>query len=403
MGKCIRIINEKISILASETTWIEGAAIQQLEYVATLKDMKKIVGLPDLHPGRAYPIGAAFLTSSTLYPALIGNDIGCGMGLWETDIDIRKVKQDKWEKQIRKLAFSNQDEWTDRETDREIATLTEEKLSPNDSEFNDLVKSFNSSLGTIGGGNHFAEYQKITKVVNASLFGSLDLNTNKVMLLVHSGSRGLGEAILRDHVNQFNHQGLDCDSPEGQRYLAQHDFALHWAEINRSLIAERLAAAVGLALRPVLDVNHNLVTRVVDAETGGWLHRKGATPADKGVVIIPGSRGDHSYLVKPTSSPISLFSLAHGAGRKWKRTECEGRLRNRYRATDLSKTRLGSRVICDDKALMYEEAPEAYKPIDSVVNDLVSAGLIDVIAELTPIITFKNASTQGKPCCKEER
>ncbi|EFH2466948.1 rtcB domain protein [Escherichia coli] len=123
----------------------------------------------------------------------------------------------------------------------------------------------------------------------------------------------------------------------------------------------------------------------------GWLHRKGATPDDNGLVIIPGSRGDYSWLVKPVANEKTLHSLAHGAGRKWGRTECKGRLAAKYTATQLSRTELGSRVICRDKQLIFEEAPQAYKSAESVVQCLVLAGLIIPVARLRPVLTLKNS------------
>jgi release factor H-coupled RctB family protein len=94
-------------------------------------------------------------------------------------------------------------------------------------------------------------------------------------------------------------------------------------------------------------------------------------------------------LVEPTASDQALFSLAHGAGRKWKRGECKGRLSHKYKKEDLYRTGLGSRVICGDKELLYDEAPEAYKDCSSIIDDLVNAGLVEVIAKLKPVLTFK--------------
>jgi release factor H-coupled RctB family protein len=81
--------------------------------------------------------------------------------------------------------------------------------------------------------------------------------------------------------------------------------------------------------------------------------------------------------------------LAHGAGRKWKRSDARGRLEKRYHVKDLETTKLGSRVICKSRDLLYEEAPQAYKDIDLVVDDLVKAGMVDVIASFKPLITYK--------------
>lgn len=149
----------------------------------------------------------------------------------------------------------------------------------------------------------------------------------------------------------------------------------------------------------VLDVNHNLVSKHSSLSANGkeqWIHRKGATPADQGLVMIPGSRGDYSYLVKPKldteASHDSLYSLAHGAGRKWIRSECKARLSNRYKKSDLARTSFGSRVICKNTDLIFEEAPEAYKSIDSVIEAMQEAELIETIARFKPVLTYK---TQG--------
>src|SRR5690606_4288924 len=147
---------------------------------------------------------------------------------------------------------------------------------------------------------------------------------------------------------------------------------------NRQLIARRMLERLRCEGEQLLDVDHNLVSPVRIDGQDGWLHRKGATPADQGLVVIPGSRGDYSYLVEPLpdADARSLLSLAHGAGRKWMRSECKDRLAARYSAEQLSRTALGSRVICADRTLIYEEAPEAYKAIDSVLGALREAGLL---------------------------
>ncbi|MEM7391592.1 MAG: RtcB family protein, partial [Verrucomicrobiota bacterium] len=131
---------------------------------------------------------------------------------------------------------------------------------------------------------------------------------------------------------------------------------------------------------------HNWVERGEE----GWLHRKGAAPSSSRFVLIPGSRGSFSYVVRPRSNDLRHgYSLAHGAGRKWDRASVKGRLENRYRASDLEKTALGSRVICRDKDLLFQEAPEAYKAIDTVIDDMVVMGLIEVVAVLRPVLTYK--------------
>ena len=169
--------------------------------------------------------------------------------------------------------------------------------------------------------------------------------------------------------------------------IQRHNQAVNWACLNREIIAKRFLGALGLGGSRVLDITHNSVT----PHQGGWLHRKGAAPSDKGAVVIPGSRGTHSYLVMPSAgnADISLRSLAHGAGRRWKRSDAKARLSHRYSVTDLTRTPLGGRVICEDKSLMYEEAPEAYKDISTVITDMERFGLVKTIATLRPLITYK--------------
>ena len=377
MDTCIRHLSNGVSLIASDTTWIEDKALQQLHTTAQLPGMRQVVGMPDLHPGRGYPVGAAFFSTQVIYPALVGNDIGCGMALWQTDISSIRPNLDKLEKKIGNIDLPLDEQWDE---EREQLDLP--------------VTGHEHSLGTIGGGNHFAELQQLDQVYDTEALQALELNPKALLLLVHSGSRGLGEAILRRHVDQHGHQPLDVDSVAGAQYLQQHNEALRFAQANRRLIAERLLRNLRAKGHAVLDINHNLVSPANVDGVSGWLHRKGATPSDAGPVVIPGSRGDYSYLVQPIPATASLYSLAHGAGRKWLRSDCKGRLDARFSFEQLKRTQLGSRVICEDRGLMYEEAPEAYKSIDSVVGSLRDAGLVKIIARIKPVLTYKR-----RGCC----
>ena len=210
-------------ILASSKNWIEGTAEQQLKKTAGLAGMRLAVGLPDLHPGKGSPIGAAFAVEGRLYPALVGNDIGCGIGLWQTSLSTRKIRREVWAGKLRRL-----DEAWDGDT---TAWLAERSVSPS---------GFEQSLGTIGGGNHLAELQVIERVESPEAFERVGLTKEQVYLLVHSGSRGFGEAILRGHVERFHVEGLPAGSPEAEEYLARHEHARHCAEANRALIVARV-------------------------------------------------------------------------------------------------------------------------------------------------------------------
>lgn len=397
MGNFVQIISDRVSIIASERLWLEDAAIQQAKTTAQLEGMQRVVGLPDLHPGRGYPVGAAFFSTGRFYPALVGNDIGCGMGLWQMNIVAGKAKLDKIDKQIGNLDDVIDDDERDALERRDpslaqqmadlAARLTEAGLDP----------SHMRSLGTIGRGNHFAELQVIDKVEDEEALARAGLDRKCLQLLVHSGSRGLGQAVLRSHVDAFSHAGLADGSADAEAYLRQHDAAVCFAQLNRRLIAARVILRLRCEARLVLDVNHNTVTAARVDGAHGWLHRKGATPGDQGIVMLPGSRDDYSYLLEPLAAQagVSLNSLAHGAGRKWMRTDCKGRLVKIATPAQLSRTSMGGRVICNDKALIYEEAPQAYKSVDSVLDCLVGAGLARAIARSKPVLTYK---TRGE-CC----
>lgn len=372
MSNIIRSVSPRVSYIASEHTWIEGKAIQQLETTANLPDMIQVTGMPDLHPGRGYPVGAAFFSQHRFYPALIGNDIGCGMSVWLTDLAVAKQSLDKLDK-LDKLEkrLGNID-----------GPLEEHLLADIPAEFSHCY-----SLGTIGGGNHFAEFLQIDEIFTP--FSALD--KKRLILLVHSGSRGLGQAILEAHIREYGHHGLEQDSPESGDYLNQHQHALDFAVCNRHFIARRIMERLRTDGQQLLDIAHNFLQKTSVNGIDGWLHRKGATPSDRGVVVIPGSRGDFSYLVEPHPDAESLFSLAHGAGRKWMRSECKDRLSAKFTVDQMSRTHFGSRVICRDRQLIYQEAPQAYKPIDTIVDSLQQAGLITVVARLKPVLTYKTS------------
>jgi len=362
-----------VRLVASPENWIEGAAVRQLENTASLPGMRLAVGLPDMHPGKGSPVGAAFAVEGYLYPALVGNDIGCGIGWWRTALSSEKLKREVWAGRLRNL---------DNAWDGDARGFLDARgIEPS---------GYEHSLGTIGGGNHFAELQVIEGVANPEACKELGITVDAVYLCVHSGSRGFGEAILRGHVAQFATDGLAAEAREATQYLARHDHAKLWASANRELIAIRVFERLRTDGARLLDICHNSVEQVDVNSCRCWLHRKGAAPATAGPVVIPGSRGAFTYLVMPKDRGVkSAFSLAHGAGRKWSRSDSRARLEKRFSARDLSRTELGSHVICEDKELLYEEAPQAYKNITIVIDDLEKAGLVDILAVMKPLVTYK--------------
>ncbi len=256
------ITQTPVRLFASTQSWIEGEAVRQLYATSKLDGVRYAVGFPDLHPGKGSPVGAAFITEGVIYPHLIGGDIGCGMALFQTDLVRRDAKLDRWAERY----FHLESPW-----DEEVG----EFLAKHDLKSTD----FNRALGTIGGGNHFAEVQVVEKVLDSDAFMKLDLAKQQLVMLVHSGSRGLGESILRSHVDQHFGEGVEADSFAAQEYLRGHDVAVRWAKANRELIARRFAAALGAEAACLWDGCHNNITRQESDGDTVWLHRKGAVAA----------------------------------------------------------------------------------------------------------------------------
>lgn len=360
----------------STKSWIEGNATQQLETVASLPGVRAVAGMPDLHPGKYGPVGCSIL-ADRIHPQLAGSDIGCGMGLFRLDLAVRKLRLDRAAEQLRALDAP----W---EGDAASA-LAQAGLAPT---------PFDASLGSIGGGNHFCELQAVEEIVEPEAAAKAGLDRGAVHVLVHSGSRGLGYAILQRQLAAGT-PALDPASEAGRAYLLEHDAAVCWAALNRRTIAARAAAAARAEAHALADLSHNLV----EATDGGILHRKGAAPADRGLVPIPGSRGTLSYLVEPLAAdrPETLASLAHGAGRKYDRASMHGRMRTgKADRAKLARNPFGGMIVCEDRDLLVEEAPEAYKSIDRVIADLADFGLARVVATFRPLVTFKTATSAHK-------
>lgn len=381
------ITETPVRLVAGAKSWIEGEAIRQLHATARLPGMRLAVGLPDLHPGKGTPVGAAFATEGVIYPHLIGGDIGCGMALFKTDLLRRKAKLDRWAD----LRFDLEHPWEGDTRDR----LGREGL---------CTSQFAAAFGTLGGGNHFAELQAVEKVFDKDAFAALGLGKEELVALVHSGSRGLGQAVLEIYLEGHGATGAPAESDAATSYLLLHDHAVAWAKASRTLLAERFLGALGGESELVIDSCHNSVScrrneppesdsksAIADRQSEiSWLHRKGAAPSDRGPLVIPGSRGSFSYLVQPVGDQAAnAWSVAHGAGRKWMRSESRLRVRERFHRDELVQTPLGGRVICEERGLLYEEAPMAYKNIETVIADLVDAGLVKVIATLRPLLTYK--------------
>jgi tRNA-splicing ligase RtcB (3'-phosphate/5'-hydroxy nucleic acid ligase) len=280
-------------------------------------------------------------------------------------------------------------------------------------------------LGTLGSGNHFLELQRVDRVLDAGAARAYGLHEGQVTLLIHSGSRGLGHQVCTDFVKRMDaslrrygielpDRQLSCapvDSPEGRDYLAAMASAANFAWANRAAIAHLAREAVASELgrryatetRTVYDVAHNVVKLEPHGGRQLCVHRKGATRAfppghpqippayrDAGQpVFIPGSMGSASFVLagRAGSMERSFGTTCHGAGRRLSRTA----VRKQVEGASLRRRleRAGIAVRAASSRGLAEEAPEAYKDVERVVEVVERAGLAARVARLRPIGVVK--------------
>lgn len=231
-------------------------------------------------------------------------------------------------------------------------------------------------LGTLGGGNHFVELGRDAE--------------QRVWLLVHSGSRGLGAAIADHHrgAEQRPLAGLRTDSSSGADYLADLAWALAFARANRVQLARVATCAmeevVGRPLQhgPAVDVHHNFVAEETWLGERLFVHRKGAIAAPAGApALVPGSMGTASYLVVGRGCEAAFGSCSHGAGRVLRRSEARRKIR-----PEALRRALGDVVIPAGEA-MVEEAPAAYRDIRKVLR--AQEDLVERRLRLEPLLVLK--------------
>lgn len=364
----------------TEGLWIEGDAEAQWERCMRMEGAIGAFAMPDLHPGKGIPIGSALATRGLFYPHLAGNDLGCGVLCAEL-VGAKRLLPDALAKKKWLRGDPDMAHWI-------------EHLANFGALWQGMGLDPEHNARTIGGGNHFLEIA----VVEEAYGDAPILSKGAFVVLAHSGSRHLGEALARQWTGEHQAKPARDGSAEAIRWMSGHDACLDWAKANRWALAQSVADTLGVELRWISDAHHNAIERLsaeqsaacglAPGEGHAYLHRKGASKADGGLAVLPGSRGDYSFILRPLAIEQSALSLAHGAGRKWKRSDCEERL-SKQTAEGLQKTKLGSRVLCSDKSLMFEEAPEAYKDCSSVLRALEEHGLARAEAKLRPLLTIK--------------
>jgi len=401
-----------VVVIGQDVSMMRQEALDQFVAAAALPGCVRAAAMPDLHPGRGIPVGASFAISGRVYPHLVGGDAGCGARVVCTRVD--QISRDRLERHLRREFSDPPQPFSEGEATRcfeavwslgprgflEVSGVPDLLLElswaepvddglPASGTPSPLDGSAASLLGTIGGGNHFAEVSLVASVTDPEMARGLGLVKGKVACVAHSGSRAIGAGLAARWCN-----GQPLTAGDLDRYVAELAGACRFARANRLVLVYRLLRALGVTsaseISGCFDVTHNDVRAETCDGAAVWVHRKGAAPAHAGLpTVVLGSRGALSYVMVGQGDERSLRSVAHGAGRRMSRTEAGWRLRKRYRKDELSRFSAGSRVLCDDTDLLYEEHPDVYKPVDRIVGALEDADTAYRVAALAPLVTVK--------------
>jgi len=440
-------------IFLSETllNYLEPGAIQQVTNVAKLPGIQKYsFAMPDVHTGYGFPIGgvAAFdVIEGIISPGGVGFDINCGTRLLATRLKLEEVYP-KIQELINKLytnipaglgskgklkvsekeldqVFINGAKWALRnsygnESDLKHCESNGHMESAEPSKVSPLAKKRGMpQLGSLGSGNHFVEVQYVDKIYNKNVAHTFGLRENEVCIMVHSGSRGAGHQICTDYLRAFQSAAfkygiqlpdkqLACvpaNSTEADDYFSAMSAAANYAWTNRQMMSfwvrEVLEHEFNVKANVVYDVAHNIVKlekHKVDGEMKEvYVHRKGATRSfDKdpsyGIgqpVLIPGSMGTASYVLCGTKEAMEMTfgSTCHGAGRILSRKAAKHQLTSKAVIEDLKQKHV--LIKTGNISDIPEEAPEAYKPIDEVINVVNKLKISEVVLKLKPIGVIK--------------
>ncbi len=434
-------------------------SIGQLINVATLPGIvKHSLAMPDMHEGYGFPIGgvaAMDLESGVISPGGVGYDINCGMKLLKSeylDQDIRPYLENlgtEIQKEVPsglgrgrqiKLDVASIDRILENGAQAIVAQgygeksdlencESEGKLLQADAEVvsSQAKNRGRDQVGTLGSGNHFLEIQKVDEIFDTETAQAFGLIKNQVVVMIHTGSRGLGHQIATDYIRAMmqampkydirlaDRELAACpiESVEGKQYLAAMACGANYAWANRQMIThfvrkawQRILGEKSSSLTALYDVAHNIAKierHIVDGQPKMLcLHRKGATRAFPPnhpelpqkyqkigqPVLIPGSMGTASYvLVGTAEGEQAFYSTNHGAGRTMSRHEAMRRVSGEEIVRDLRSK--GIIVKCWSLRGIAEEAPAAYKDVDSVVEVVHNAKLSRKVARLVPLVVIK--------------
>lgn len=368
---------------------IDPSAIHQMEIAMKLPITKAGALMPDAHVGYGLPIGGVLATdANTIIPYAIGVDIACRMCLSVFDLppEILTTEGDKLQDMLEKhTVFGSGGETQNKYDD----TLFDRQEWTAFSTLKRLKDKAWRQLGSSGTGNHFVEWGVIEITDQATGFSVPP--GQYLALLSHSGSRGFGASIANMYSNiamrntklvkEAKHLAwLDMNSQEGQEYWLAMNLAGDYASANHHEIHNKMAKA--LRQRPIARVenHHNFAWKEkLPDDTEVMVHRKGATPAGKGVLgIIPGSMAAPGYVVVGRGDDGSLNSAAHGAGRAMSRSKAKDSFTRHQMKKKLVAQ--GIQLIGGD----VDEAPMVYKNIEQVMA--AQSELVDVLGKFTPKI-----------------
>lgn len=391
----IRYEEPRLKVWASE---IDINTLEQARRTSRLPIIPLHVSLmPDAHLGMGATVGSVIATEGAVIPAAVGVDIGCGMAAVQTDMTSADLPDnaDWFVDQLAYAVPAGLGKWR---AEPSAAALTWWRNNPGSDRVDpQKIVQAQCQLGTLGGGNHFAEL-------------CLDENDN-VWFVLHSGSRGVGNQLATKHIQtlrkEFDEMALeDPDlaflrqgTPEFQSYVEDMLWAQDYAMQNRQLM---LTASLALMKRwlgrtfkmmQIINCHHNFSQLENHFGRDLWITRKGAIQADSGRLgIIPGSMGTSTFVVEGLGNQDSYESCSHGAGRKFSRNAA----RKKFTAEDLEKamenvTSWQSKSAAD----LVDEIPGAYKDIQKVMAD--QTDLVEVKAELKQIANYKGVdSKKGK-------
>jgi len=355
---------------------IDAEAQKQIRKVLELPELARLVILPDVHAGYDLCIGGVALLRGVVCPSFVGYDIGCGMCHVNTEKSLAALGLDSKKHREEFFALLRQ---------RIPAGLGKGHSTDGGMPFRsacgdeDLEKAVAplaaAQLGTLGSGNHFLELG-----VNAA---------GQVGVTVHSGSRRCGYDIAASYMKKG--RLLLLDSALGQAYLADMQWALDFALENRRRMLEQVLQSLGFAgtqcaalMHAPAFINETHNHALIAAQSARLvLHRKGATPAEKGQLgVIPANQRDGVYITVGLGNEAYLSSASHGAGRKFSRKAAA----KKGDVKELRKLMQG--IVCRADAAMLDEAPWAYKDIGAVLR--AQEGIVVNIADhFKPVIVIK--------------